>query len=732
MNLSDVPIKRKLTFVIMLTSTVVLLLTSLSFVSYELVTFRKTLREYTAAMAQVIAGNSTAALTFHDEAVGTEILSKLQGEPSIIMAALYDVDGRLLARFPTNRVVGDFPAHPEKNGQTFAVRTLKIFTAVKQDNRRIGTLYVQTDLSPVYERFRLYGIIVFVVMLGSFVIALTLSNWLQKRISGPILELADTAKSVSIKRDYQVRAKKFGEDELGFLTDSFNHMLTQIHERDRAVTESEARVRAVLNSSVSAVVVIDAAGLIIDWNVRAEQIFGWSRHEAIGKPLTETIIPPRFREAHQRGLARYLASGEGPILNKMLELSAIRRNGNEFPVELSISPMKTGDVTTFCGFITDITERKEAERAMSLIAAIVESSDDAIIGKDLMGTILSWNIGAEQMFGYTAKEAIGRKSSFILPSDRLNEEVQALARMRQGRMEHYETMRVRKDGSKFHILLTMSPIKDAEGKTIGVSTISRDISERIAAEEKIRALNAELEERVLTRTAELAAANKELEAFTYSVSHDLRAPLRHIDAFAQMLEEEVKGEVSTEGRRYIERIRYGVQNMGKLVDDLLNLSRVGRLDFANQKVELKSLVNEVLSDLKPEYENRNIEWIIGELPAVDCEPGLMKQVFTNLISNSIKYSRPREKAVIEIGQIKEKEETVIFVRDNGVGFNMKYADKLFGVFQRLHRTEDFEGTGVGLATVQRIIHLHQGRIWADAAIDKGATFYFTLRGIQRT
>lgn len=732
MNLSNVPIKRKLTIVIMLTSSVVLLLTSLSFVVYELMTFRKTLLDNTAAMVQIIAANSTAALSFHDEKVGTEILSKLAAEPSIIKASLYDNQEKLLARYPAKMNAAAFPEHPEKIGQTFSARSLKVFVRVKEGDMRLGTLFIQTDLSSMYTRFRLYGTIMFFVMVGSLLVALLLSNWLQQRISAPILELAETAKAVSINKDYLVRAHKFGNDEMGLLTDAFNHMLTQIHERDYSLTESEARARAVLNSAMSAVVVIDAAGCIIDWNVRAEQLFGWTRGEAIGKLLAETIIPPRFREAYTHGMNRYLATGDVPILNRVLELSALRHDGTEFPVELSISAMKTGDVTTFCGFITDITAREEAAAAVSLLAAIVESSDDAIIGKDLLGTVVSWNAGAEQMFGYTAKEVIGRKSSFILPKDRLNEEVQALARIRQGKIEHYETTRLRKDGSSFHVSLTMSPIKDAEGKIIGASANSRDISDRIAAEENIRALNAELEDRVLKRTAELAVANKELEAFTYSVSHDLRAPLRHIDAFAQMLEEEMKAGSTPEGQRYIHRIRNGVQNMGKLVDDLLNLSRVGHLEIANQKIQLNALLDEVLTSLKPEYENRNIEWIIGELPRAECEPGLIKQVFTNLISNSIKYSRPREKAVIEISQKNVKGETVIFVRDNGVGFSMKYADKLFGVFERLHRADEFEGTGVGLATVQRIIHLHDGRIWADAAIDKGATFYFTLRGIQRT
>jgi light-regulated signal transduction histidine kinase (bacteriophytochrome) len=198
------------------------------------------------------------------------------------------------------------------------------------------------------------------------------------------------------------------------------------------------------------------------------------------------------------------------------------------------------------------------------------------------------------------------------------------------------------------------------------------------------------------------------------------------------LQEDLKENLSPENRRYIDRIRRGVQNMGQLVDDLLNLSRVGRVEIARQQTELGSIVEDVLNDIKPEYVGRKIEWRIDRLPTVKCDPGLIKQVFINLISNAIKYTRTRESAVIEIGKKEIGRETAIFVRDNGVGFNMKYADKLFGVFQRLHRAEDFEGTGVGLATVQRIVQLHEGRIWVEAELDKGATFYFTLKGMHET
>jgi signal transduction histidine kinase len=256
--------------------------------------------------------------------------------------------------------------------------------------------------------------------------------------------------------------------------------------------------------------------------------------------------------------------------------------------------------------------------------------------------------------------------------------------------------------------------------------LQAEMAERRKGEQEICRLNAHLEQRVRERTAELEAANKELEAFTYSVSHDLRAPLRHIGAFTKMLVEEHAAAIPPEAQHYLERIQQGTRRMGLLVDDLLNLARIGRQELRLQVTGLDSIARDVIAELGSESAGRIVEWKIGSLPYVEGDPALLKQVLQNLLSNALKYSRPRATAVIEIGQLQHHGSPVIFVRDNGVGFSMKYADKLFGVFQRLHRAEDFEGTGVGLATVQRIIHKHGGRVWAEAELDQGATFYFTL------
>ncbi|HEY1800023.1 MAG TPA: ATP-binding protein [Terriglobales bacterium] len=265
-----------------------------------------------------------------------------------------------------------------------------------------------------------------------------------------------------------------------------------------------------------------------------------------------------------------------------------------------------------------------------------------------------------------------------------------------------------------------------------ISTFNDMLEQIEARDDALQEAHNNLEWRVQERTAQLNAANEELEAFSYSVSHDLRAPLRHMSAFSQLLTEEYGSKLEPDARHYLDRIQESARRMGQLVDDLLKMAQISRRALSSVKTDFNSLLNEVVKDLQPECAKRDIRWQIGELPSVECDPGLMKQVFMNLISNAVKYSRRRETAVIEVGLMtKEDESRVIFIRDNGAGFDQRYADKLFGVFQRLHRAEEFEGTGVGLATVQRIIKRHGGKIWALGELDKGSTFFFTLAAISR-
>jgi PAS domain S-box-containing protein len=598
-------IQRRLMTMLLLTSGAVVFLTCAGFFAYEFFTFRQTMTRELRTLGEVTAENSAASLAFDNQEDASAVISALQAQGHIEAAVLYDRDGEVFAKYPENLSAADLPAQLGAEGYRFEAAHLIGFQPVLREGRRMGTLYLKSGMDAIYARFRLYGVFVLFMLGITLVVAYALSRKLQQSISRPILALAETATAISQRRDYSVRAVRHGDDEIGLFTEAFNQMLTEIQGQHQALHASEGRVRAVLNSALSAVIVIDGEGRITDWNARAEKMFGWRATEAVGRELDSLIVPERYRELQRRGFAHFFTPKGALTLNVAFETRALRRDGSEFPVELSISPLESEKATSYCGFITDITERKRAE-------------------------------------------------------------------------------------------------------------------------EEIRQLNAELERRVQARTAQLESANKELEAFSYSVSHDLRAPLRHVDGFANLLGKHVGAALDDKGRRFLTTISDSAKKMGQLIDDLLVFSRMGRARLAVLPVDQDALVADVIREGR--YEQKNIAWQIDPLPAVQGDLAMLRQVWSNLIENAVKYSGKNAHPVVAIGGGKdeEKAEYVFFVRDNGVGFDMAYADKLFGVFQRLHNPSDFEGTGIGLANVRRIVVRHGGRTWAEGKVNEGATFYFTL------
>lgn len=640
-----------------------------------------------------------------------------------------------------------------------------------------------------------------------------------------------------------------------------------------AVLQKANYTRSLIEASLDPMVTISSEGKITDLNEATMKATGRTRTE-----LLNTDFSSYFTDA---GVAR---KGYEEVFKKGFVKDyplAIRHHDGHLTEVLynaSLYRDEKGQVQGVFAAARDITERKHAELIASQLAAIVESSDDAILGLDLEGTITSWNHGAERLFGYTSGEMLGTSTLNLITAEHHALELQILQRIGRGEtLESQDTVRVKKNGDRLDVSIKASPIKNALGQIIGVSKVARDITERKLAEKKILDLNKELENRVKERTASLALSEErmrqasiaaglgiwdwdlrsnrvawdnlmfsiygmpqsadgvinyedwtshvhpddlahaetmlrhvvevvgrnqrefriiresdgatrtirasdaaipgedgktvrvvgvnlditesvamheeilqlntilkkrtedleasvaELDAFSYSVSHDLRAPLRAIDGFSRIVEEDYAPKLDDEGRRLITVIRDEAQRMGKLIDDLLAFSRLGRQKIEGSAIDMETMVRTVFQELAAEEPRRTIHLDLKTIPpAFGAEP-MVRQIWVNLIGNAVKFTGKREVAEIEIGVMPGEQgehgdegEQVYFIRDNGAGFDMRYADKLFGVFQRLHSKEEFPGTGIGLALVQRIVHRHGGRVWGEGEVGKGATLYFTL------
>ena len=426
-------------------------------------------------------------------------------------------------------------------------------------------------------RRRMIPLAALVVLLGA------LGAWLgSRRLTGPLREITQTAEAIAAG-DLARRARVTREDELGRLGRSFNTMAEQL---SRSLQHSEAMLRSVTETAHDAIVAADARGLIRFWNPGAERMFGYTTAEALGKPLT-LLMPERFRDQHHAGIRRFIETGEARVVGRTVELAGRRKDGSEFPLELSLGAAPLDGGMAFTGVIRDITRRKQTQEA-------------------------------------------------------------------------------------------------------------------------------------------LQATNAELESFSYSVSHDLRAPLRAIHGFARILLEDHAAGLEPEAQRLLGVIDQNTRRMGQLIDDLLAFSRLGRQELDKRPVDMTELASGVVDDVRRGATNGGIDIKVFPLPPAQGDRSLLRQVWGNLVQNAAKFSRVRERPTIEIGFRPDGDQTVYYVRDNGAGFDDRYADKLFGVFQRLHREDEFEGTGVGLAIVKRIVQRHGGRVWAEGKPNEGATFYFTL------
>jgi len=513
--------------------------------------------------------------------------------------------------------------------------------------------------------------------------------------------------------------------------------ITERKEADRALRATQARLSSALAAGSIGTWTWDIANDRLTADEFTARVFSVDVDTAArGLPAADYLqaVVEEDKPKVSEGLAAAIKSGG----HYDLEYRVRQKDGGQLWLQARgrVEGDRAGKAAYFHGAVMDITERKEAEQIMRKSQEELQDLfDNAPLGYhelDLEGRIVRTNSTELKMLGYTREELLGRPVWTLL-EDPAESRAATLAKLAGAEQSMQFERRFRcKDGTILPVLVQDRVLRDARGVIRGSRAALQDITELKRVEDAIRQLNAELERRVEDRTAQLLAANQELEAFTYSVSHDLRTPLRAIDGFSQAVLEDFAANVPPDGQRYLRTIRESAQRMGELIDDLLAFSRLNRQSLHLQPVDTEKLVRSALADLQAHHAGRRIAFQIGALPPCAGDPALLKQVWLNLLANAVKYTRRQPEARIEIGSMEQSGEQVFFVRDNGTGFDMQYAHKLFGVFQRLHRTEDYEGTGVGLAIVQRIVHRHGGRVWAQAALNQGATFSFTLGNIPNS
>jgi PAS domain S-box-containing protein len=493
--------------------------------------------------------------------------------------------------------------------------------------------------------------------------------------------------------------------------------ITKRRETEQELKNAQERYHLLFDSNPIPVWVYDVKSLaILDVNAAAIRHYGYSREEFHSLTLKD-IRPPEDIPALVRSVAKTSLETETAGIWRHR-----KKDGTLIDVEITSHPLAFGGRDARLVVAADITRRRKAEEALrqseERFRLIVSSVKDyAILMLDTEGRVISWNEGAERIKGYRAEEIIGQHFSRFYTAEDLNADRPAAKikeAMENGRVED-EGWRVRKDGSRFWANVVITALRDESGLLRGFGKVTRDISERKRAEQEI-----------LQRSVELEAANKELEAFSYSVSHDLRSPLRAIDGFSQAILEDHAAKLDDDAKNYFQRIRAATQRMGELIDDLLGLSRVTRAEIHRERIDLSSLAEEVAADLRSSQPEREVEFRIVQGLQAEGDSRLIRVALQNLIGNSWKFTSKRPNAQIEFGLVRSNGQRAYFVRDNGAGFDQAYADRLFGAFQRLHGMNEFPGTGIGLATVQRIVHRHGGKVWAEGVVDKGATVYFTL------
>jgi PAS domain S-box-containing protein len=588
-------------------------------------------------------------------------------------------------------------------------------------------VWVSLPMADIVAPARLFMNRTIVVALLFVAAAAVLATVLAARITIPLSRISAAAARLAA-RDYGQRVDERRLDEIGHLARTFNAMAAEIEAASAALKKSEERYRLLFASNPQPMWVYDVETLrFLDVNDMATVHYGYSRDEFLAMTIKD-IRPSEELPALLDNVSR---------LAPMVERSGIwkhrKKDGTIIDVEVSSHELLLDGRAARVVLAHDVTAELAARQALqeseAMFRGMAETMPHVVWTARPDGVRTYYNQRWFEYTGLSFEETLGLSWQQALHPDDRDETVREWEEAIRTGLSRPTSYRLKqRDGVYRWHIGRAAPLTNESGRiAMWVGTIT-DVDDARRDQEMLKTLNTELEERVRARTAELEAANDELESFSYSVSHDLRAPLRHVQGYVGMLTAEIEEQLTDKSTRYLKTITGATKEMGQLIDNLLAFSRMGRVHVSERSVSLDGLVRDVVASLEMATRGRNIHWTLGPLPVVIGDPSLLKQVFANLLGNAVKYTRGRDPAEIEIGCADEEAgRRVLFVRDNGAGFDMKYVDKLFGVFQRLHRADEFEGTGIGLATVRRIIARHGGRTWAEGKVDEGATIYISLR-----
>jgi PAS domain S-box-containing protein len=715
----DLPIRHKLVGLISLISLSALLVAGVVMLAYEFGKSRRAMASRLSTIARIVSANSSAALISNQDGAAHETLSALKAEPEILAAALYDQNGRLFARYPAGMPTNDFPSAPALNDPHFG-DAFTLVIPVLQSQRPVGKLFLRADYRNLSHRMFVYGIVLMLVLAGSGALTLFLSNRFESRISGPLLQLANVATAVSQKRDYSARATKSGADELGALTDAFNSMLEQIQKSDAALRDSEHRFRMIADNISVLAWTADSSGKGNWHNKRWYDYTGLSQESPSGE---------RWSRLHPDHLNRVKASWEEACAQKTVWEDTFPLRGSDGQYRWFLSravPIadETGNILHWFGTNVDITEMREAERSLAHLAAIVESSHDAIISKTLDGVIRTWNRGAEQIFGFTAAEAVGQPIRMIIPPERHFEEESILERQRRGEsIEHFETVRVRKDGTQIEVSLSISPLRDSRGQIVGISKIARDITEKKRSE---RALQSAL--------IAAKAANRAKDDFLAALSHELRTPLMPVMFTVSGMQQDPG--LPSPVRNSLAVVRRNLEIQVRMINDLIDLSRIraNRLELAFEVVDLHETLNRAFEVCRShqKFSDLSVEIkLTAQNPYVRADADRMQQVFWNLIQNAIKFTPSGGE--ITIRSYESGGNFCVCVADTGCGIEPEVLGRIFEPFEQGGRKskESLQGLGLGLAIARRIVTAHGGSLTATSGgAGQGATFTLELQTVS--